>query len=201
MIEAERARVDARERLLATTDERLVSGGYAALQVADVARAAGVATGTVYRHFPSKTALVAAAFQRAIEPELAAVAQAAAPGRPAAERVAGGIEAFVRRAAAAPKRAYALLAEPVDPKIEMLRHDYRFAYGGIFADALRDGIADGEIEPCDAELFGAAIVGALGEALLGAIACRRPGDPEALIVSLQAFVLSAVAPRRSGVHA
>ena len=66
---------------------------------------------------------------------------------------------------------------------------------------LRDGIAAGEIGPCDAELVGAVIVGGLSEAMLGAVACRRPFEPDALVVDLQSFVLSAVSPRSAGVHA
>lgn len=187
---------DVRERVLAAAHDRLATGGYAATVVADVARQAGVATGTVYRHFPSKADLVAAAFRRAAEPEVAAVATAAAPaeGRTPAERIAAGVEAFVRRALAQPRRAYALLAEPVDPAVEALRLQFRRAYAAVFADVLRD--ADAE----HPDVLAAALVGGLGEALLAPLA-QPPEDPDALVAALQSFALSTAVGRSSRVHA
>jgi hypothetical protein len=54
-----------------------------------------------------------------------------------------------------------------------------------------------QLAPCDVDLVAAAIVGALGEALLGPLARREAGD--ALVAGLQSFVLSAIQPR-SHVH-
>src|SRR5437660_237885 len=48
-------------------------GGMAAVQIAPVAERAGIAAGTVYRYFPSKTALIAAVVAAVSERELAAV--------------------------------------------------------------------------------------------------------------------------------
>jgi len=85
-----------------------------------VARRAGVATGSVYRHFPSKAELFTEVFRRASQREIDVMHEVAQahPERPAAERLAAAAEAFARRALASPVRAYALLAEPVDPAIE-----------------------------------------------------------------------------------
>ncbi len=197
--ERTRARAaDARERILAAAHARLAAGGYAATAVADVARHAGVATGTVYRHFPSKAELVAAAFRRAAGPEVEAVRAAAAPapGREPADRIAAGVETFVLRALAQPRRAYALLAEPVDPAVEALRLEYRRAYADVFARVLRDA---GTQRPA---LTAAALVGALGEALLGPLAGAPSGeDPDELVAALQAFAVSAAIPRSPRVHA
>src|SRR5262249_2626104 len=57
-------------------------GGMAAVQIATVAARAGIAAGTVYRYFPSKTKLVAAVMAAVSERELAAMRAAAdaAPG-------------------------------------------------------------------------------------------------------------------------
>src|SRR5262245_47327829 len=56
--------------------------GMAAVQIAPVAERAGVAAGTVYRYFPSKTELVAALVAAVSEREIGAVRRAAdaAPG-------------------------------------------------------------------------------------------------------------------------
>ena len=83
----------------------------------------------------------------------------------------------MRRALAEPVRAYALIAEPVDPAVEAERLTFRRAYADLFARALRDGVAAGELPEPDPDLAAAAIVGALAEALLGPLARRdaRPG--------------------------
>jgi hypothetical protein len=109
----------------------------------------------------------------------------------AGERLAAWVEAFVRRALAAPVRAYALIAEPVDPAVEAERLVFRRAYADLVAAALREGIQRGELRALDVELTAAAIVGALAEALVGPLA-RRDREADALVAGLQSFVLSAV---------
>ena len=182
---------DARERILRAAHDQLAEGGYASASVARVAARAGVATGTVYRHFPSKGDLLAEVFRRASQREVDAVGAAADAGGSAAERLAAAVEAFVRRALAEPARAYALIAEPVDPAVEAERLVFRRAYADRFAGTLRDGVATGELEPMDVDLVAAALVGALGEALVGPLNRRDHGD-DALVAQLQSFCLSAI---------
>ncbi len=50
-----------RQRVLVSALELGAAGGYEAVQMRDVAASAGVALGTIYRYFPSKDALLAAA--------------------------------------------------------------------------------------------------------------------------------------------
>jgi len=191
--ERTRARAaDTRERIVRAALDQLAEGGYASAPVQVVARRAGVATGSVYRHFPSKAELFAEVFRRAAQREVDARAAAADDHEaPAAERIAAAVELFVRRALARPRRAYALLAEPVDPAIEAERLTFRHAYAEVLATALRDGVAAGELAPMDVDLVAAALVGALGEALVGPLA--RPAQPaDALVASLQSFCLSAI---------
>src|ERR1044071_1538083 len=71
-------------------------GGYREAQVAAVAKRAGVATGTVYRHFPSKAHLLTEVFRVASQHEVDAVAQAG--GESARERIAMAVGPFARRA-------------------------------------------------------------------------------------------------------
>jgi AcrR family transcriptional regulator len=196
--ERTRARLAAaRELIVDAAMAQLAEGGYASASVAGVARRAGVATGSVYRHFPSKSDLLAEVFRRCAQAEVDVLRGMAARGEPVTERLAAWVEAFVRRALAEPVRAYALIAEPVDPAVEAERLVFRRAYADLFAAALRDGQARGEIEPGDAELAATAIVGALSEALVGPLARRQTGA-DALVAGLQSFVLSAV---RSHEHA
>src|SRR5205807_1845518 len=84
-----------------------IERGYASATVQAVAARAQVATGSVYRHFPSKGELFAEVFRRASAHEVAVFAEVTGRAdRPAAERVAAAVETFARRALAAPVRAY-----------------------------------------------------------------------------------------------
>ncbi len=132
--ERTRARLAAaRELIVDAAMAQLAEGGYASASVVGVARRAGVATGTVYRHFPSKSDLLAEVFRRCAQAEVDVLRGMAARGQPVTERLAGWVEAFVRRALAEPVRAYALIAEPVDPAVEAERLVFRRAYADLFA--------------------------------------------------------------------
>ena len=190
--ERTRARLAAaRERIVEAALAQLAEGGYASASVASVASRAGVATGTVYRHFPSKSDLFAEVFRRASQREVDVLRLMTDREEPVAHRLAAWVEAFVRRALAEPVRAYALIAEPVDPAVEAERLSFRRAYADLFERALHDGVQRGEIAPLDAHLTAAAIVGALAEALVGPLQHRRAGA-DVLVAGLQTFVLRSV---------
>lgn len=185
-------RAAVRERIVAAALEQVAEGGYRAAGVQAVAARAGVATGTVYRHFPSKAELFAEVFRRATQREVDVVsALLAARARPARERIAEALEAFARRALAGPVLAYALIAEPVDPAVEAERLAFRRAYRDVFAAALREGVDSGELRPHDCEVVAAAIVGALAEALVGPLSTRRQAD--ALVANVVQFCLGGIA--------
>jgi AcrR family transcriptional regulator len=191
----------ARERIAAAAHDQVADGGYASASVQAVAARAGVSVGTVYRHFPSKGDLVAEVFRTAAERELAVVQQVGADdGRPAAERIAAGAEAFCRRALAAPTLAYAQLAEPVDPAVESERLRLRRGYRDAFESVLADGVASGELGPHDTTTVAAALVGALGEALVGPLAAGADGRHDALVATLVDFCLSSL-PTTEGASA
>ena len=185
----------ARERIVDAALDQLAEGGYASASVAAVARRAQVATGTVYRHFPSKGDLFAEAFRRASQREVDVLVALGHRTLPVQERLAAWVHAFVHRALAEPVRAYALIAEPVDPAVEAERLTFRRAYADLFERALREGVEKGELPALDAQLSAAAIVGALAEALVGPLA-RRESDADELAAGLTAFVLSAVGATR-----
>jgi len=188
----EARRAATRERIIRAAIDQLADGGYASAGVQTVAQRAGVATGTVYRHFPSKSELFAEVFRRASARELAVMAETAAHEElPARERIAIGAETFARRALAEPTRAYALLAEPVDPAVEAERLTFRRAYRDLFAATIEQGVASGELRPQDSQTVAAALVGALGEALVGPLSKPTAND-EALIATLVQFCLNAI---------
>jgi TetR/AcrR family transcriptional regulator, regulator of autoinduction and epiphytic fitness len=57
-----------RARLLDATTDLLLEGGVDAVTIDAVTRVSGVARTTLYRHFPSSTELLAAAFERLVPP-------------------------------------------------------------------------------------------------------------------------------------
>src|SRR3954451_18974178 len=154
-------RAATRDAIIAGTLSLVAEGGWSAASMHDVARRAGVATGSLYRHFPSKGDLLARVFTEAADRELALVGHIAEDrSRPAVERLAAALEAFARRALAAPQLAYALMAEPVDPAVETARLANKRAHQEVFAALLEEAIAAGEIPELDAPLAAAAIIGA-----------------------------------------
>ena len=186
-----------RDAILTAAVDQLAQGGYASASIQAVAARAGVATGTVYRHFDSKSALFAEAFRVAARRELDAFAAVTADdGRSAGERIGAAVEAWARRALAQPTRAYALLAEPVDPAVEAERLEFRRGYRDVLAAAMAQGIERGELAPHDTQTFSAALIGAIAEALIGPLSTQsRPADDEALIASLVSFCAGAL-PRQ-----
>src|SRR3954471_11370917 len=194
----EARRVATRKRVVAAARELIARGGYREAQVAAVAARAGVATGTVYRHFPSKADLFAEVFRQVSQREVDATrAAAGAVGDgPATARLRAGIETFARRALRARRQAWALLAEPVDPAVEAERLAFRRAHAAHFAEILRAGVAAGELRARDPDLVAAALVGALGEALVGPLSPVAPrADADVLVSDLVAFCLRAVTER------
>jgi AcrR family transcriptional regulator len=186
---------EVRERIVAAALAQVAEGGYASASVQAVAARAGVATGSVYRHFPSKAQLFAEVFRRQATQELAVLQEIAARETPALERIAAGTEALARRALASPTLAYAQLAEPAEQEVEAARLVLRRGYRDAIAHVLEDGIERGELEPHDTQTYGAAILGAISEALVSPLGARHPGekrDHEALIASLVQFTTGRV---------
>lgn len=187
-----------RDRIVAAAVTRLASGGWAAVTVADVARDAQVATGTVYRHLDDKDALLAAAFRWAAARELRHVAEAAEGPGTALERLEAALRVFAERALRGRRLAYALLVEPAGAAVEAERLAYRRGYREVFAEVLADGVADGSLIPHDVEVVAAALVGASGEVLVGPLApvagadADPLGDPAAHVDTLVATCLRAV---------
>lgn len=184
-----------RERIVTAALDQVAEGGYASAAVQIVAGRAGVAVGTLYRHFPSKAELFAEVFRRASQRELDVLIEVSADdGRPASERIATAVEAFCRRALAGPVLAYALIAEPVDPSVESERLRLRRGYRDAFARVLKEGVVSGELRPHDVQTLAAVLVGGLGEALVGPLSAHdgRRKRNEALVASLVQFCLNSL---------
>jgi AcrR family transcriptional regulator len=185
-----------RTRLLAAAQELIEEGGYSAASVAAIAERAGVAAGTLYRHFDSKQELFVEVFRSVCAREERAMRTASAElaESDAAERLEGVLGTFAERALRNPRQAWALIAEPVDPLVDAERLAYRERYAEGIAEELRAGIAAGQLPAQNVELTAAALVGGCGEALVGPlspVAGARPSSDE-IVGALRTFVRRAV---------
>lgn len=188
-------RLDAtRESIVDAAHALVAAQGYARCSVALVAAGAGVATGTVYRHFPDKGALFGEVFRRATQREVDAVAAAVAGAGTTYERTVRAVETFAHRALRAPRLAYALIAEPVDPRVEAERLAYRRAYRDLFTTLVADAVTAGDLPPQDPEVAAAAVVGAMAEALVVPLhaGARPSASTERTVTELTAFVTRSI---------
>ncbi len=192
---AVQARLDAQAGAIVRAAMKVLSEqGFAGLSMATVAAAAGVATGTVYKNFSGKAELVTAVFREVVTREVAAVADASADGG-VVERVTAAVETFAGRALKNPKLAYVLLAEPVDTAVDTERLRFRRAFADTFETAVADGVANGQLPPQDPRTSATALVGAIGEVLVGPLAQELPR--ETVLPDLVAFALRALGVRAS----
>ncbi|MEV6767594.1 TetR/AcrR family transcriptional regulator [Nocardia sp. NPDC051030] len=196
---AVQARLDAQAGSIVRAAMTVLSrDGFSGLSVAAVAAEAGVATGTVYKSFSGKAELVTAVFREVVTREVAAVAEAGsatvmadAPDSPSArERVTAAVETFAGRALKNPKLAYVLLAEPVDTAVDAERLRFRRAFAETFESAIADGVATGQLPPQDPRTSATALVGAIGEVLVGPLAEQL--ESESVVPELVAFALRAL---------
>ncbi len=162
-----------RERLLSAARRVIEAKGYGGASVLAIAEQAGVASGTLYRHFPSKADLFVEVFREVCGHEMAAARDAAAVAADPAARIDAIITTFAERALASPTLAWSLIAEPVDPAVERVRLEFRADYRETVAAFLRDAIAAGAAPPQDEDLTAAALVGAANEILAGPLAPAR----------------------------
>ena len=104
------------------------------------------------------------------------------------------LSTFAQRALRNPRLAWALLAEPVDPRVDAERLAYRERYAALIAETLRAGIAAGELPEQNAALTAAALVGGCGEALVGPLSPVGHRGPAAadVVRALRTFVRRAV---------
>jgi AcrR family transcriptional regulator len=188
-----------RQRLLDAAQDLIEQGGYGAASVVAIAERAGVAAGTLYRHFASKEELFVEVFRAVCGREERAMRAAAAelPDAPAAKVLETVLTRFAQRALSNPRLAWALIAEPVDPLVDAERLAYRERYAALIAESLRRGIEAGELPEQNVALTAAALVGGCGEALVGPLsplAANAPGTEE-IIAALRVFVGRAVGAR------
>ena len=183
---------DTRARLLDAARVLIEEGGYGTASVIAIAKRAGLAAGTLYRHFGSKQELFVEVFRTVCDREVRGMQAAAQDMPPAAtqvERLETVFATFAERALRRRRLAWALLAEPVDPLVDAERLIYRQRYAALVASVLEAAIAAGELPQQNVELTAAALVGGCGEALVGPLAPVGPRvEVDEVLAALRTFV-------------
>lgn len=186
---------DNRTQILRAARKLVSEGGWAEAQMASIAATANLATGTIYRYFPSKADLLAEVLSIVSQREVDVIEGIASTGGSAKQRLADTVGAFVARAFRGRRLAYALIAEPCDPEIDQARLAYRRAIGEQFQEIIAEGVAGGEFPSQDPSLAAACTVGAMMEALVGPLepaATKVKDGGEVLVVQVVQYCLRAV---------
>lgn len=159
---------DNRSRILEAARTLVSEGGWGEAQVASVAAAAGIATGTVYRYFPSKAELFAQVLSKVSQREVDVLTAMAQADGTATARLHAAVAAFVKRAMRNPRLAYALIAEPCDKEIDEARLTYRAAISEVIRSIVVAGQAAGEmLHDVQPDIAASVIVGGFMEGLIG----------------------------------
>ncbi len=164
----------------------------AAVQIAPVAARAGIAAGTVYRYFPTKTGLVEALLAEISAREIAALRSAAdaAPGPLSA--LCAAIMTFSARALADRRLAFAALAEPVGADLDAAQLVFRKSLAAEFSSRIATAVAGGHLPELDRALAAAILIGLVAEGLIGALAPDARGREHDIVQSLTLIALRAL---------
>lgn len=159
---------DNRRRILSAARALVSEGGWPEAQIGHVAAAAGLATGTVYRYFPSKADLFVEVLSMVSQREVD-VMDAIADGSGAPmQKLHTAVSTFVERAMRNSRLAYALIAEPCDPEIDEARLTYRHAISKRIMRLVEDGQSAGDCRSdIDPNIAATVIVGGFMEGLIG----------------------------------
>lgn len=159
---------DKRERILAAARSLVSEGGWREAQVASVAAAANMATGNVYRYFPSKAELFAQVLAAVSQREVDVLTDIAGSDDSPHNKLHTSVATFVRRAMRNPRLAYALIAEPCDAEIDMARLVYRSAISQVIRSVIVAGQENGDFRAeAQPDIAASVIVGGFMEGLIG----------------------------------
>jgi len=181
-----------RAAILAAARDALAEKGIAAIQIASVAERAGIAAGTVYRYFPSKTELVAAVVAGLAEEETAALGRAAAAAPGPLSALAAAIGTFAMRAMTRRRLVLALTAESIEPELNDALTSYRRTLAAEFEKLIRKALEGGQLQQHDATLAAPAVIGALLEGLIGPLAPPTLQDASEMRAQAQRLTLMAL---------
>lgn len=185
-----------RAAILAAARAVVADGGFAAASVAAIAEGSGVSVGSVYSYFDNRDTLLAEVFRDAAEFEFARVEQAALGGADPAAQLRLLIDTFADRALRGRAMAWSLLFEPVIPAVDAERLRLRQSYRALGEQVIAGGVRSGVFVDCDVPVVASAVMGAISEALVGALdpamASLPAADPDALLTTIRRFCFLAL---------
>jgi AcrR family transcriptional regulator len=174
--------------IIAAAREAASEGGMAAVQIAPVARRAGIAAGTVYRYFPGKSDLLAEISER----EIGALRRAAANAPGPLSALACAIMSFAARALRQRRLAFATIAEPIDAALDPIRLKFRKLLADEFAARIAAAIGNGHLPEQDVSLAAVGLLGLLVEATIGPLAPQSGGRDRDVVQALALTALRAL---------
>jgi AcrR family transcriptional regulator len=158
---------DNRKRILAAARSLVSEGGWGEAQISNVASAADVAIGSVYRYFPSKADLFVEVLSVVSQREVDVLQAIAESDEPPFQSLHIAVATFVERAMRNRRLAYALIAEPCDKEID----EARLVYRGAISEQIRRIIKEGQVggafrADIDPSVAATVIVGGFMESLI-----------------------------------
>jgi len=177
-----------REAVLAAAVACFAARGLAGAGMREIARAAGLTEGTLYHYFPSKDALIAAAFEGSAFRPSQVRATMRRKGLPLRERLAGVGGEFLDALRRDPDWSRVVIREALRAGTDGESNPVRTALVPLATErtrelvaALRDELEAGRIGPCDPRrvadhVFRALIGHFVTEAIAGSGAALRSGE-------------------------
>lgn len=191
--------IDRRAEILRAAREVLAEKGLEETKVSEIVARAGVAQGTFYLYFPSKSSLVLALVQEMAQANMEAIQQAIAGGSSLFEMVDLGV-----RASFAEMARNADIARVVRSRIGLTEiysecEKYFEPLHHMVAELLRDGIAKGEVDPeVNPDLSARLVSGVVENASDYCYVYGFLEPSEAVIAELVRFVQRSLGVRRPG---
>jgi AcrR family transcriptional regulator len=178
-----------RERLVEAATQVFAERGYEGARVEQIADAADVSPGLLYRHFEGKQELYTEILQLANRELMAHLAQAAAPGLPTAERVRQGLDAFFTFVENHRQLWQMLMKDVLEPDIADIREEVtRRSVQAVAMLAAQDYEGGGDM-PHEVELEGVAVQVVGAAVSLASWWNDHPELPRRMMVNLAMEVL------------
>ena len=178
-----------REKLVEAATEVFAERGFEGARVEQIADAADVSPGLLYRHFEGKQELYTEILQLANRELMAHLLQAAAPKLPTSERVRGGLDAFFTFVENHRQLWELLMKDVLEPDIAEIREQTtRRSVQAVAVLAAQDYEGVGDM-PHETELEGVAVLVVGAAVSLATWWNEHPELPRAMMVNLAMEVL------------
>jgi|SRR5579859_165855 len=185
-----------RQRLIRAALELFTAGGYHATTTPQIARKAGVAEGTMYRHFDGKQELLNELYRASARWAMRLIEEADARGGSAHDRLARLGHALVVGAARDPAVVQIFLLDRHGALLDAESRDAAHAFRIAFERLLAQGKAEGTVRPGAAGVWAGAWLAVVVQALDRVVSRDWTETHAGIKLSLDA-AWSAVAARRT----